>query len=95
LTLDILAAVAANEIREISKRTKAALATGKKPLGARREGHPKLMPEMSRMGSVASAKSRAKAAAEAYSDIVDQMRELQASGLSLRAIAARLTADGH
>jgi DNA invertase Pin-like site-specific DNA recombinase len=98
LTIDILAAVAANEVRQIAERTRDALARKKaegRLLGGARAGHPKPTRTMALAGAAASALVRSKAAAEAYEDLVPTIAELRGAGLSLRQIAARLNDDGH
>lgn len=98
LTIDILAAVAANEVRQIAERTRAALAAKKADgwlLGGARPGHPKPTRTMALAGASASALVRSKAAAEAYEDLVPTITQLRGAGLSLRQIAARLNDEGH
>jgi DNA invertase Pin-like site-specific DNA recombinase len=97
-TIDILAAVAANEVRAISERTKLALAALKArgtALGGSRPGHPKPTREMALKGARASAKARSIAASDSYADLIPVMRDLRDRGLSLRKIAAELNAAGH
>jgi DNA invertase Pin-like site-specific DNA recombinase len=96
--IDILAAVAANEVREISKRTKKALAALKArdvKLGSARSGAPKLTDEARNKGRAIAAAAIGEAAKEAYSDIAPTILGLQARGETLGAIAAQLNADGH
>ena len=98
LTIDILAAVAENEVREISKRTKAALAAYKArggKLGAALPQCNTLTLEARRKGAKASGKVASRKAEEAYLDIFADMQTMAAAGFSLRAIARRLNALGH
>jgi DNA invertase Pin-like site-specific DNA recombinase len=98
LTLHIMAAVAEDEARCISERTKDALAAYKARgglLGAARPGSHRLQgganPTAARRAGEA-AKARA---AEAYVDLAPALAAMRAGGLSLRGIAARLNVDGH
>jgi DNA invertase Pin-like site-specific DNA recombinase len=96
--IDILAAVAANEVRQISKRTKDALKALKARgilLGASRPGAPRLSPEARRRGAALGAKAVSERARDAYSDLAPGIADMAASGLSLRAIASRLNSEGH
>jgi DNA invertase Pin-like site-specific DNA recombinase len=121
LTIDILVAVAANEARQISTRTKDALAAyrshkmvskrikllypdGVPPeivedtagkLGASLAQCRNLTPEARQKGAKASVSARKVKAVEAYADLAPFMLELRAEGLSLLAIAGRLTDEGH
>jgi DNA invertase Pin-like site-specific DNA recombinase len=102
LTLHILAAVAEAEAKAISDRTKTALAAAKArgvKLGSSRPGH-WAGREASRLAGLerareASAKSKAKAATEAYADLFPLVSEMKEQGLSLRDMAGRLNAEGH
>ncbi len=102
LTLHIMAAVAENEAKAVSDRTKAALAAAKARgtlLGSARPGHwegrERARQQGAKNGAVVSAEVRGKAAVEAYADLRPIMAELRAAGASLQAIADKLDADGH
>lgn len=96
-TLDILVAVAAQEARAISDRTKKALAAYKARgglLGANLVGcH--LTPEARAKGRAKGGKKQAKEALEVYEDLIPDMKAWRAEGLTLRAIADRLNQQGH
>ena len=121
LTIDILVAVAADEGRRISTRTKEALraykankrvsrrlramypngvpaavveATAGK-LGASLPQCRNLTPEARIKGTAKSVAVRKAGAVDGYADIAPLILELSDSGLTLRAIAARLDQEGH
>jgi DNA invertase Pin-like site-specific DNA recombinase len=97
LTVHILAAVAEEEARMISERTRAALVAAKArgvKLGGRREGAPDLRPHANR-GSAASAAVRAKRADDLAAELAHDIAELREAGaVSLKALAAGLNARG-
>jgi len=98
LTLDILVAVAADERRKISERTKAALGALKARgvlLGAARPASRNL-DDASRARGVRAAAASHKARADlAYADLVPVVTQLRAGGLSHRMIADQLNEEGH
>jgi DNA invertase Pin-like site-specific DNA recombinase len=119
-TIHILAAVAEHEAKQISARTKVALAAyraGKRVSKRVREMHPNGVPAevveatagklgASLVGSPLTDESRAKGNARStakqskeaiavYSDLLPAIHQAKADGLSLRAIAEQLNAEGH
>jgi DNA invertase Pin-like site-specific DNA recombinase len=100
--LHVMAAVAENEAKAISDRTKAALQAAKargQLLGSARPDHWKGNEDVRLAGLKkargVSAKVRQANAAEAYADLVPVVSALRAEGHSLRGIAAKLNEQGH
>lgn len=96
LTLQILAAVAEEEARAISERTKAALAAAKArgaKLGGNRGFVPTTPPPQA-LGTKAAAEARAKKAIQFRQSVRPQVEALAEPGMSLRGLAKKLNEAG-
>ena len=102
LTIHILAAIAEHEAKATSTRTKEALqaarARGTK-LGSNRAGHWAGREHLRQAGQRNATKAAALANREnrigIYSDLVPLIKDLRSQGITLQAIAAKLTELGH
>jgi DNA invertase Pin-like site-specific DNA recombinase len=101
-TVHILAAVAEDEQKKISDRTKTALQVAKqrgKKLGSSRENHWHGREERRQAGAIAGGQSAATAHTEAanaaYSDLYPMIQKRQQDGKTLREIAIELNSMGH
>ena len=90
LTIHILAAVAEQEAKLISERTRAALAAAK--ANGRQLGNPQ---HLTHEAQIKGAASRRAAAVTDYQPITGYVRLLRDSGLGHEAIATRLNQEGH
>ena len=97
MTVQILAAIAENEVRQISERTKGALAAYKArggKLGAQLEQCQNLTPAARERGIAAASQARRRRADEAYADLGPFLADLRDNGLSFQSIADRLNDEG-
>ena len=98
MTLHIMSAVAEDEARRISERTKAAPKAYKRRgglLGGSRPECRNLTAAGRRRGAKRAVEVNRANAVAAYVDLAPIVRELRDQGLSLRGIAARLNVEGH
>ena len=102
LTIHILAAVAEDEARRISERTKKALGEAKRKgvkLGSARPDHWKGREDRrlagAHAGGRAAAESHRRAAIDEYRDIAPEMLRLRNDGHSYQQIADALNDEGH
>ena len=98
LTLHIMAAVAEDEAKRISERTKAALTAYKARggvLGSARPGAYRLKGGANVTAAKKGGEVAKELAADAYSDLAPAIAAMRGEGLSLRAIAGKLNAEGH
>ena len=98
LTLHIMAAVAEDEAKRISERTKAALSAYKARgglLGSARPGAYRLKGGMNVRAAKKGGQVVREQAADAYADLAPAIAAMRAEGLSLRQIAGRLNDEGH
>lgn len=93
MTIQILAVMAEHESRMISARTRAAMAAAK--ARGKQFGNPRLKPDANLRGVQAAAQANRASAQEAYTDLLDGLKQYKAQGLSFRAIADELNAQGH
>jgi len=102
LTIHILAAVAEDEAKRISERTKAALQAAKargSKLGSARPGHWEGREDQRLAGLQKARKAAAETvrrdAQEAYSDLFPLVKSMHGDGQTLQAIADKLNEQGH
>lgn len=98
LTLHIHAAVAEDELRNISERTKVALQAAKargKKLGGHRDGSHVFTDADRRKAQAIGAKTKSEQVRERESDLAVEAQRLQGEGLSLAKVAAHLNDAGH
>jgi DNA invertase Pin-like site-specific DNA recombinase len=98
LLLHVMAAVAEQEARAISERTRNALQAAKArgvPLGASNPASRNLSPNAAVRGAAASIVSRRRLRDETNAAIAEQIAKLRQGGFSLREIAVTLNDAGH
>lgn len=100
LTIHVMAAVAEEEARQISERTKAALAAAKASgvkLGSARPDHWKGREHLRgwKTGAKKSSEIRKRNAQIAYAFVYEEMKKMRAAGDSLDTIAKKLNLAGH
>lgn len=98
MTVHVMAAVAENEAKAISQRTKDALAAAKArgtKLGTDRPGAKTLSAEARAKGQARSARVNREKAIQEYADVLPVIRQKAAENESLRQIAAHLNAEGY
>jgi DNA invertase Pin-like site-specific DNA recombinase len=98
LTIHILAAVAEDEAKRISERTRSALAAYKARgglLGASRPECRNLTADARERGSKAGVAAKKQKTATAYDHVRPLVMEMRASGLSLQSIADRMNTQGY
>jgi len=94
MTLQIMMVMAEHECEQVSARTKAALASSRKPLGAANPACRNLTATAAAEGRQLGAMANAKQADIDYADILPDMIDKRESGWTLAEIAADLNSDG-
>jgi DNA invertase Pin-like site-specific DNA recombinase len=98
VVLHILAAIAEEEARAISVRTKAALAAAKARgtlLGTNRPGSVKVSTEARKLGQARGSRANREKAIAGYADLLPYVSQLRSQGVTLVGIASVLNAEGH